>query len=64
MSAGLEDIAAGFGRVATSIEKLVDAEETSKRIAKVEDRLGNMEAQQSKILQILEGMSKKDWMIA
>ena len=43
-----------------SIERMVDAEETSKRLKVVEERIGGMEAQQSKILQLLEGMNKKD----
>ena len=57
---GFEEIAAGFGRMTQSIERMVDVEETGKRLKVVEERMGGIEAQQAKMLQILEELNKKN----
>ena len=57
--AGFDEMASGIGRMASCIEKLVDNEETHKRINDVEMRLGAMETSQLKMISILEEMNKK-----
>ena len=45
--------------MANSIEKMIEVEETAKRLKTVEEALTDVRSQQSKILALLENLKKK-----